>query len=99
MVDIFRDEATTILKDNDDIIIYQADSELRIHARELETVVELAPCVTMGKYIDVRVVSIRAAGHPIIYIPVSKEGAKRILTQLQQCKLNAAKQIRRHDTA
>lgn len=99
MADIFRDDETAIRKEDDCIVISQGDGERRIPVEQLETVAELSPCVTMGRYLDLRVVTIRAKGQPLIYIPVTKEGAKRILTGIQQCKLNAARELRQSGTA
>jgi|GEM_PF-4313255 len=94
MMEIFRDDGTVIRKDDNCLFISRSGLEERISVHDLETVAELSPCVTMGRYLDLRVVTIRARGKDPLFIPVSKDGAKKILKEIQQCKLDAARHVK-----
>jgi hypothetical protein len=88
MTEIFRDETITIRAERDALVLTQDGIETVIYLKQLETVTELTPHSTFGKFYDAHVIAIKRPQEPLICIPVTRAGAHRILQGIQQFKLS-----------
>jgi hypothetical protein len=84
---ILRNESLELTYDGDVLHISLNGHETDVKLNHLQTVVELIPNTTLGKYYDIRVIAIHQHGQPVILFPVSKEESRKVLTGIQQWKL------------
>lgn len=92
MTEIYRDGQTVIRCEHARIVIEQAGTVTAIEASELQTVAELTPCVTFGKFTDFHTIAIQKTNGHTIYVPTNKAAAKKLLASIQQFRLDCARQ-------
>lgn len=90
MTNIFTDGDTSIGCEEDNLVVQCQGTTTSVPVSELESVAELSPCSTFGKYMDLRVVALKSSACGTILIPVSKEGAHTVLKGIQQFRLRCA---------
>ena len=90
MTNIFTDGDTQIGCEEDNLVVQCQGTTTCVPVSQLESVAELSPCSTFGKYLNLRVVALKSTGGGMILIPVSKEGAHTVLKGIQQWRLRCA---------
>lgn len=90
MTNIFTEGDTSIGCEEDNLVVKCQGTTTSVSVSELESVCELSPCSTFGKYLDLRVVALKSKVGGTILIPISKEGAHEVLKGIQQLRLRLA---------
>lgn len=94
MTNIFVEGDTCIECEEDNLIVRCHGNTTCLPIKQIETVTELSPCATLGKYMDVRVVALKSSTGEMLLIPTSKGGAHQVLKGIQQLRLRSAFQNR-----
>ncbi|WP_157061750.1 hypothetical protein [Alicyclobacillus ferrooxydans] len=90
MTNIFTEGDTCVGCEEDNLVVQCQGQTTSVPVSQLESVAELSPCSTFGKYLDIRVVALKSAQSGTILIPISKEGAHTLLKGIQQWRLRCA---------
>ncbi|MCL6452125.1 MAG: hypothetical protein K6T78_00685 [Alicyclobacillus sp.] len=101
MAQIFAEGDTRVQCEADTLVVSCKGETMSIPVGQLETVTELSPCATMGKFLDMRVVALKSSTGAMMLVPLSRGGAHKLLTALQQLRLQRAfsRPVGAHSTA
>lgn len=90
MAQIYQEGDTLVECQENNLVVRSQGNTTSLPVKQIETVSEMSPCATLGKYVDMRVVAIKAAGGSMILLPVTRGGARQILKSVQQLRLQSA---------
>lgn len=90
MTNIFAEGDTLIQCEDDNLIVQCQGQTSSVSVQQIETITEMSPCSTLGKFMDMRVVVLKSAGGAMVLIPLSRGGAHQVLKGIQQIRLQRA---------
>lgn len=90
MTNIFAEEDILIQCEEDNLIVRYQGQIMTVLVQQIETVTELSPCATLGKFMDMRVVALKSVSGAMVLIPLSRGGAHKVLQGIQQLRLQRA---------